>query len=120
MTQEQVEGTSHEKLEVIKGKYMVLEHFHTLGNLGNSLSWRDQPILEPVDEVVHVQAIAYDRKIQLVVKRVVKKRIITLDSVVMITTEETLLDVGQSNIIELLGESMAISSASIDKASEYE
>jgi hypothetical protein len=99
---------------------MVLEHFHTPGSLGNSLSWGDQPIPEPVDEVVDVQAITYDRKIQLIVKRTGKKRRITLDSVVMITMEETLLDAGQSRVSELLGESMAISSATIDREREDE
>jgi hypothetical protein len=70
-----------------------LEHFNTPIILVNALSWGDQPILEIVDEVVNVEAIAYDSKIQLVVKRTGKKRRITLYSVVMITTEETLLNV---------------------------
>jgi hypothetical protein len=115
MTQEQDKGTNHENPEVNKGKETILEHFHTPGSLGNTLSWGDQPIPEPVDEVVDVQAISYDRKRQLVVKRTRKKRRITLDSALMITTEETLLDAGQSRVSELLGASMAISSATIDK-----
>jgi hypothetical protein len=86
MTQEPGTGTSHEKPEDEKGKETALEHFHTPGNLGNFLTWGDQLIPEPVDEVVDVQAISYDRKRQVVVRRTGKKRRITLDNVVMITT----------------------------------
>jgi hypothetical protein len=71
--QEQDKGTSHENPEVSKGKETILEHFHTLINLGNTLSWGDQPIPDSMDEVVDVQSIAYDRKIQLVVKRMEKR-----------------------------------------------
>jgi hypothetical protein len=60
MTQEPGTGTSHEKPEAEKGKETMLEHFHTPGSLGNVLTWGDQPIPEPVDEVVDVQAISYD------------------------------------------------------------
>jgi hypothetical protein len=98
----------------------VLEHFHTPGSLGNSLSWGDQPIPEPVDEVVDVQAIAYDRKRQVVVRRIGKKRRLTLDNVMLITMEETLLDDKKSKVSELLGACMAISSATMDKEREDE
>jgi hypothetical protein len=91
-THEQEEKVNHQKPGINKGKEPTLEHFHTPGSLGNALSWGDQPIPEPVDEVVDVQAIAYDRKRQVVVRRTNKKRRLTLDSVVMITIEETLLD----------------------------
>ena len=84
------------------------------------LSWGDQPILEPLDEVVNVQAISYDRKRQLILKRTRKKWILTSDNVLMITMEETLLDIGQSMVSELLEVSMDISSATIDREREYE
>jgi hypothetical protein len=45
-----------------------------------------------VDEVANVQAIAYDKKRQLVVKTSGKRRRITLYSVGMIIIEETMLD----------------------------
>jgi hypothetical protein len=45
-----------------KGKGPTLEHFHTPGSLGNALSWGDQPITKPVDELVDVYTISYDRK----------------------------------------------------------
>jgi hypothetical protein len=98
-----------------KGKEPTLEHFHTLGSLDNAISWGDQQFLEPVDEVADVHAITYDRKRQVVVKRTNKKRRLTLDNVVMITTEETLLDARRSKVSKLLGARMAISSGTIDR-----
>jgi hypothetical protein len=103
-----------------KGKEPTLEHFHTPGSLSNAISWGDQPIPEPVDEVVDVQAITYDRKRKVVVKRTSKKRRLTLDSVVVITMKETMLDAKQSKVSELLGVGMAISSATIDREREDE
>jgi hypothetical protein len=50
-----------------------MEHLYTLGSLGNTLSWGDQQIPEPVDEIADVQAIAYDRKRKFMMKRMVKK-----------------------------------------------
>jgi hypothetical protein len=117
---EEEENTSNQIPTTDKGKEPTLEHFHTPGSLGNILSWGDQQILEPIDEVVDVQAIAYDRKRQVVVKRTSKKRRLTLDSAVMITTEETLFDAKQSKVSELLGVGMAISSATIDREKEDE
>jgi hypothetical protein len=73
-----------------------------------------------VDEVDDIQSIAYDRKRKWIVKRTGKKRRITLDSAVIITMEETLLDTGQSKVTELLGVSMPISSAIIDREREDE
>jgi hypothetical protein len=43
----------------------TMEHLYTPGSLGNTLSWGDQQIPEPVDEIADVQAIAYDRKRKL-------------------------------------------------------
>jgi hypothetical protein len=54
------------------------------------------------------------------VKRTRKKRILTLDSSVMITIEETLLNIIQTWVSALLGEIMAISSATIDRVIKYE
>jgi hypothetical protein len=39
-----------------------LEHIYTVGSLGNMLTWGDQQIPEPMDEVVDIQAISYDRR----------------------------------------------------------
>jgi hypothetical protein len=37
-----------------KGKIQetIIEHFHTPGSMRNILSWGDQPIPQPIDEVV--------------------------------------------------------------------
>jgi hypothetical protein len=40
----------------------ILEQIHTVGSLGNTLTWGEQQIPEPVDEVTDIQAIAYDRR----------------------------------------------------------
>jgi hypothetical protein len=39
-----------------------LEQIYTIGSLGNMLTWGDQQIPEPVDEVTDIQAISYDWK----------------------------------------------------------
>jgi len=113
-------GTNNQILATDKGKELALEHFHSLGSLGNALLGGDQSIPEPVDEVADVESIAYDRKRQVVFKRTNKKRRLTLDIVVMITMEETMLDAKQSKVSELLGAGMAISNATINKAREDE
>jgi len=91
-----------------KGKEPVMENFHTLGNLGNILSWGDQQFLELVNEVVEVQAISYDRKRKMVVKRISKKRRLTLDNDVVVTMKENLFDTKKAKVNKLLGEWMAI------------
>jgi hypothetical protein len=45
-----------------KGKEHVLEKVHTLGNLENILSLYDQPILDPLEEVVDLKLIPYNRR----------------------------------------------------------
>jgi hypothetical protein len=59
--------------------------------MGNMLAWGDQPILEPLDEVDDIESIAYDRKRQMLVKRTQRKRKLTLDNTMILTSEETLL-----------------------------
>jgi len=81
------------------------------------ISWGDQPIMEHVYEVVDVQEIYYDKKRKVVVRRTKNKRRLTLDNVVIISMEETLLDARNSN---LLGVGMAISSATIEREREDE
>jgi len=70
----------------------IIEHLYTARSLGNTLSWGDQKILEPVDEVVNIQEISYNRKRKVLMRRTFKKRKLTLDSTFFITTEETLFD----------------------------
>jgi hypothetical protein len=65
-----------------------LEQVYTTGSLGNTLTWGDQQIPEPVDEVADIHAISYDRKRKAIIQRTTKKRRITLDRSILITTEE--------------------------------
>jgi hypothetical protein len=98
-----------------KGKEHVMEHFYTSGSLGNILSWGDQQILEPIDEVFDVQDISYDNKIKAVMKRHVKRRSFTLDSTMFVTTDETLFDTENTKVSELLGVGMSITNATLDR-----
>jgi len=74
-----------------KGKTPIIENFHTPGSMGNILAWDDQPILEPLDDVADIESIAYDRKMHLLVKITQRKMKLTLDSIVIMTSEETCL-----------------------------
>jgi hypothetical protein len=67
-----------------------------------------------------VQAIAYDRKRKYVMKRMVKKRKLTLDSTLFITTEETLFDIEHAKMTELIGDGMAITDATLDREKKDE
>jgi hypothetical protein len=63
-----------------------IEHLYTTRSLGNTLTWGDQQIPEPVDEVIDIQAISYDRKNKFLMRRTTKKRRLMLDSTLLITT----------------------------------
>jgi hypothetical protein len=93
-----------------------LEQVYTTGNLGNTLTWGDQQIPEPVDEVADIYAISYDRKRKAIVQRTTKKRRITLDRSILITTEENLINTADARTSELLGVGMALSDATLDRA----
>jgi hypothetical protein len=84
--------------------------------LGNTLTWGDQQIPEPVDEVADIYAISYDRKRKAIIQRTTKKRRITLDHSILITTEENLINTENARTSELLGVGMAISDATLDRA----
>jgi hypothetical protein len=91
-----------------------MEHLYTVGSLGNTLSWGDQQILEPIDEVIYIQEISYDRKKKTVMRRIVKKRKLTLDSTFLITIEDTLFNIEKAKMTELIGVGMAITDATLD------
>jgi hypothetical protein len=67
-----------------------MEHLYMERILGNTLSWGDQPILEPVDEVINIQEISYDGKRKDAMRRTIKKMNLMLDRTLFITIEETL------------------------------
>jgi hypothetical protein len=68
-----------------------------------------------VDEVVDIQAISYDRKRKFIVKRTTKKRRLTLDRSILITTEEKLISTEHANTSELIGALMAIKDATLNR-----
>jgi hypothetical protein len=47
----------------------ILEHIHTVKSLGNTLTWGEKQIPEPVDEVTNIKVIAYDQKRKFIMKR---------------------------------------------------
>jgi hypothetical protein len=115
-------STSNEKqMEVEPSGHMeeaqepILEQIHTAGSIGNTLTWGEQQIPEPVDKVSDIQAITYDQKKKYIMKRTTKKRRLTLDSLILITTEEKLLSTEHTNTSELIGVDMAITDATLDR-----
>ena len=44
-----------------------MEQFHTPHSLKNILAWGDQPVPKPVNEVVDLDSLAYDRKSNYIV-----------------------------------------------------
>jgi hypothetical protein len=98
----------------------ILEQVHTVESLGNTLTWGEQQIPEPVDEVVDIQSIAYEQKRKAIMKRTTKKRMITLDSSILITTEEKLFKTKHAKTSELIDAGMAITDATLDRARRNE
>jgi hypothetical protein len=64
----------------------ILEQIYTIGSLKNMLTWGEHKIPEPVDEVANIQAFSYDQKRKDIMKRTTKKRRLTLDNSILITT----------------------------------
>jgi hypothetical protein len=94
----------------------VLEKIHTVGSVGNNLTQGEQQIPEPVDEITDIQVITYDRKRKAIIKRTTKKRRLTLDSSILITTEEKLLSTEHAKTSELIDVGMAITDATLGRA----
>jgi hypothetical protein len=84
-----------------------LEQVYTIGSLGNTLTWGDQQIPEPMDEVADIHAIAYDWRKKAIVQRTTKKRRITLDHSILITTEEHLINTEHAKTSEFIDVGMA-------------
>jgi len=89
-------------------------------SLENTLNWGDQQILEPMDEVANIHAISYDWKRKAIVQRTTKKRRITLDRSILITTEEHLINTEHAKTSELIGAGMAITYATLERAERNE
>jgi hypothetical protein len=80
----------------------------------------NQPIPDPLEEVVDLESIAYNRHKQAIVKRTRKRKQVDVDSVILCTTEESLLDIKKDKLSDLLSAGIAISHATIDKAKARE
>jgi hypothetical protein len=93
----------------------TMEHLYMEGGLGNTLSWGDQQIPEPIDEVVDIHDNSYDRKRKAMMKTIVRKRNLTLDNTLFIITEETLFDTKNTRMTELIRVGMAITDATLVK-----
>jgi hypothetical protein len=71
--------------------------------LRNNLTWGEQQIPELVDEVGNIYAISYDQKRKAIVQRTAKRRRITLDQSIVVTTEENLISSADTHTSELIG-----------------
>jgi hypothetical protein len=79
------------------------------------LTWGDQQILEPMDEVADIQAIFYDQKRKYIMNRTTKKRRITLYHSILITTEEKLINTEHAKTSELIDSGMEITNSTLEK-----
>jgi exosome complex RNA-binding protein Rrp42 (RNase PH superfamily) len=70
--------------------------------------------------VVDIQAISYDRKSKAIMKRTTKKRRLMLDSSILITMEEKMLNTKHAKTFELIGVGMVITDATLDRERIYE
>jgi hypothetical protein len=93
----------------------VLDKIYTAGILGNTLTWGDQQILDPMDEVANIHVISYDRNRKAIIRRTTKKGSLTLDSMILITTKENLLITENANTSKLIIAGMAITNATLDR-----
>jgi hypothetical protein len=93
----------------------ILEQIHTTGSLGNTLTWGEQQIPEPVDEVVDIQAITYDRKRKSIMKRTTKKRRLTLYSSFSSLQRRICSTQSTPRHPSLSGIGMAITDATLDR-----
>jgi hypothetical protein len=73
-----------------------------------------------MDEVADIHAISYDRERKAIVKRTTKKRRITLDRSILITTEEHLINIEHDKRSELIDANMEITYATLDRAKRDE
>jgi hypothetical protein len=73
-----------------------------------------------VDEVADIHAIDYDQKRKAIIQRTTKKRRITLDRSILITTEEHLINIENAKTSKLIGVGMEITDATLDRAKRDE
>jgi hypothetical protein len=93
-----------------------LEQIYTTDSLGNTLTWGDQKIPELVDEVADIYVISYNQKRKAIIQRTVKKRRITLDHSILVTTEENLINISYAQMTELIDMGKALLDDTLDRA----
>jgi hypothetical protein len=113
LDEKQTEAGPSEHMEEVQEP--SLEQIYTIESLRNMLTWGDQQILEPMDEVTNIHAITYDHKRKAIVQRTTKKRRITLDHSILITTEEKLINTEHAKTSKLIDARMAITDATLDR-----
>jgi len=82
------------------------------------LSWGDQYITNPLEEVANLELIAYNKISQAIVKK--KKQNIDLDNTILCTTEEHVIYTKMGKIIDLLYNRLDILHATIYKTRSLE
>jgi hypothetical protein len=103
-----------------RGRKATMEHFYMAGSLGNTLSWGDQQIIEPIDKVLMCRPSLMTRNERQVMKRNVKRRRFNLDNNFFVTMKDTLFDIENTKVSELLGVGMVITNATLDEAKRDE
>jgi len=88
--------------------------------LGNTLTWGEPQIPEPVEEVTYIHTISYDRKRKSIMMRTTKKIRLTLDSSILITTKEKLLSMKNVKTCDLIRAWMYIIDATLVLKNIYE
>jgi hypothetical protein len=73
-----------------------------------------------MDEVADIYAITYDQRKKVIVQRTTKKRRITLDRSILITTKEQLINTEHANMSELIDTGMEITDATLNRAKKDE
>jgi hypothetical protein len=73
-----------------------------------------------VDEVINIHSITYDQKRKAIIYRTTKKRRITLDCSILITTKENLINTKHSKMCKLIDIGMSIIDATLDRAKRDE
>jgi hypothetical protein len=97
-----------------------LEQVYATDSLGNKLTWDDQQIPDPIDKVVDIYAISYDQKRKAIVQRTVKKRRISLDHSILVTTEDNLFNTADNRTSELIGVGKSLSDGTLDRSKRDE
>jgi len=97
-----------------------LEKIYTIRSLGNILTWGDQQIPKPMDEVADIHAISYDRKMKDIMKRTTQRRRITLGHSILISMEENLMNTEHAKTSKLISVGMEIPDATLDRETRGE